>query len=127
MIDGIGGIFLIADDAASLASWYREHLGIELTTSGPDGAYAHTFFSWRHDEPDRTARTVFAIFQRDGEARTPTSFSVNYRVTDLAAMLTRLRSSGITIERTEDFPYGRFAWCNDPEGNRIELYEDLLP
>lgn len=127
MIDGIGGIFLIADDAPALAAWYRNALGIALESSAPDGAFAHTFFGWRHDDPQRTARTVLAIFQRRGETRAATSFSVNYRVTDLAAVLARLRTLGVDIENTEDFPYGRFAWCHDPEGNRIELYEDLLP
>ncbi len=127
MIDGIGGIFLIADDAPALAGWYREKLGIAFNSPAPDGAFAQTFFAWRHDAPERTARAVFAIFARDGEPREPTSFSVNYRVTDLSEMLERLRAHDIAIEKTEDFAYGRFAWCHDPEGNRIELYEDLLP
>ena len=126
MVDGIGGIFLIADDAAALAQWYREHLGIAFTNDAPEGGFAQIFFAYRHDDPERTARTVLAIFARAGEPREPTSFSINYRVIDLDAMLARLRERGVAIDRTEDYAYGRFAWCHDPEGNRIELYEDLL-
>jgi predicted enzyme related to lactoylglutathione lyase len=34
------------------------------------------------------------------------------------------QEEGVTIdERREDYPYGRFAWIVDPEGNRIELRE----
>ena len=51
------------------------------------------------------------------------TFMVNYRVADLDRMLDQLRRDGITVEKTEDYPYGRFAWIVDPEGNRIELWE----
>jgi predicted enzyme related to lactoylglutathione lyase len=50
---------------------------------------------------------------------------VNYRVRDLPGFLAQLKAGGIEIEKTEDFDYGRFAWIRDPEGNRIELYQEL--
>ena len=36
---GIGGVFFKARDGAKLAAWYREHLGIEVGQTTPDGAY----------------------------------------------------------------------------------------
>ena len=49
---------------------------------------------------------------------------INYRVADLEGLLLELRAAGVEVEEpTESDPYGRFAWINDPEGNRIELWE----
>jgi predicted enzyme related to lactoylglutathione lyase len=49
---------------------------------------------------------------------------VNYRVTDLDAVLAQLRAAGAAVEeRVEDHDYGRFGWATDPEGNRFELWE----
>ena len=52
-----------------------------------------------------------------------TPFLINYRVANLDRMLEQLRSAGVTVEKVEDYDYGRFAWITDPEGNRIELWE----
>jgi predicted enzyme related to lactoylglutathione lyase len=49
---------------------------------------------------------------------------INYRVTDLDAMLVQLRAAGVNVdERVEESEYGRFGWVMDPERNRIELWE----
>jgi catechol 2,3-dioxygenase-like lactoylglutathione lyase family enzyme len=48
-------------------------------------------------------------------------------VDDLSAFLAQLEADGIAIEKVEEFDYGRFAWVRDPDGNRIELYEQLAP
>ena len=50
---------------------------------------------------------------------------INYRVADLGAVLDRLRGLGVNVEKTQDESYGRFAWVRDPDGNRIELYQQL--
>ena len=49
---------------------------------------------------------------------------VNYRVSDLDAMLEQLRAAGVEVvdNRHED-ENGRFGWAVDPEGNRIELWQ----
>jgi len=49
---------------------------------------------------------------------------INYRVSDLDAVLGRLRAAGATVdEKVQDEGYGRFGWAIDPEGNRFELWE----
>jgi glyoxylase I family protein len=48
---------------------------------------------------------------------------VNFRVRDLDAMMAQLRAAGITVEIEGEFPNGRFARLNDPEGNPIQLWE----
>jgi predicted enzyme related to lactoylglutathione lyase len=49
---------------------------------------------------------------------------INYAVDDMDALLTRLRAKGVAILKRDDGdPNGRFAWIQDPEGNKIELWE----
>lgn len=50
---------------------------------------------------------------------------INFRVSDLDAMLAQLREAGATVDdsvQTMD-GIGRFGWGSDPEGNRFELWE----
>jgi glyoxylase I family protein len=44
-------------------------------------------------------------------------------VKNMADMLTHLKSKGVAIEKTAEYPYGTFAWLKDPDGNPIELWE----
>jgi catechol 2,3-dioxygenase-like lactoylglutathione lyase family enzyme len=126
MILGIGGTYIYAEDAARLAAWYRDVLGIETADHPAEGYYTHDFPVREHDGAQRATRTLWAIFQLEpGQRRAPQSFSVNYRVSDLTAMLERLRSLGVEIENIEEHEFGRFAWIRDPEENLVELFEDL--
>ncbi len=53
---------------------------------------------------------------------------VNLRVDSLDEMLAQLAAAGVSIDpKREDYPYGRFAWIIDPEGNRVELWEPPAP
>lgn len=48
---------------------------------------------------------------------------LNFRVSNLDAMLDELRAAGAVVdEHTEDYAYGRFGWAHDLEGNRFELW-----
>ncbi|MFE0463113.1 VOC family protein [Kitasatospora sp. NPDC058965] len=111
---GIGGYFLRATDPAALTTWYRDHLGLDTDAHG----------LWTQ----APGPTVFATFEADtdyfGTARTQQTM-LNFRVRDLDAMLTQLRAAGAEVaEGTQDMPgVGRFGWVTDPEGNRIELWQ----
>jgi predicted enzyme related to lactoylglutathione lyase len=49
---------------------------------------------------------------------------INFRVSDLAAMVAQLRGAGIDVEvDREEYPNGRFARLTDPEGIPIQLWE----
>ena len=49
---------------------------------------------------------------------------INYRVRDLDLLLARLQREGIEqVGGLEEYSYGRFAWIEDGDGNRIELWE----
>lgn len=53
------------------------------------------------------------------------SFMLNFRVEDLNGFITKFRTDGVTIvkELEEQAGVGWFASIEDPEGNRIELWE----
>ena len=113
---GIGGVFLKARDPEGLAAWYAAHLGIAAQDGG----------ALAFDGPEAAGMTVFAHFPANtayfggGEQQA----MVNFRVDDLDALLEKLATEGVRIDaKREDYPYGRFAWIWDPEGNRVELWQ----
>jgi predicted enzyme related to lactoylglutathione lyase len=125
-VDGIGGVFLYANDAKALANWYARHFGINVETYEDNKVYGTEFKYRRLGDSSKVDATVWSI----SSSKTPLpperrECVVNYRVRDLAAFLDQLRLDGIPIEKTEDFDYGRFAWIRDPEGNRIELFQPI--
>jgi predicted enzyme related to lactoylglutathione lyase len=110
---GIGGYFLRASDPAALGDWYREQLGLEADANG----------LW---QPEAGA-TVFATFASDTDYLGPRTQQtmLNFRVADLDAMLAQLREGGAAVDdQIEEMDgVGRFGWVTDPEGNRIELWQ----
>jgi predicted enzyme related to lactoylglutathione lyase len=53
---------------------------------------------------------------------------LNIRVDDLDAVLAKLQAAAVEIDpKREYYDYGRFAWFNDPEGNRVELWQPPSP
>lgn len=112
-VSGIGGMFFRSENPATLRQWYADNLGIV----DPPGDV------WRQE----AGPTVFAAFPADTKyfGRSEQSFMINFRVSDLDAMLTQLREAGAAVEDetlTED-GIGRFGHATDPEGNRFELWE----
>jgi predicted enzyme related to lactoylglutathione lyase len=117
-VTGIGGIFFRSSDPESLYQWYERHLGI---TRQPDGS---VLFRW-----GESGETAWAIFPQDTPYFGPSgqSFMINFRVDDLDTLLSTMESAGVEIDpNREEFPYGKFAWIVDPDGNRIELWEPPL-
>jgi predicted enzyme related to lactoylglutathione lyase len=117
---GIGGVFLKARDPKALAAWYAKHLGITEQEGG----------SLVFDGPASFGMTVFAHFPADTTyfGAGSQQAMVNFRVEDLEALLTELAAAGVVIDPDrQDYPYGRFAWIEDPEGNRVELWQPPSP
>jgi predicted enzyme related to lactoylglutathione lyase len=115
-VTGVGGVFLRAADPEKLYAWYEHHLGIKRTEEG-----AFAFFS---EGPREMA--VLAFFPLDTTYFGPgkQQAMLNLRVDDLDAVLEKLRAACADIDpKREDYDYGRFAWFNDPEGNRVELWQ----
>ena len=120
-VKGIGGIFFKAKDPTALGAWYRRHLGIQIEDWG---GFA---FKWRtEDNPEGTGTTVWSVMGADSTYFAPSTapFMVNYRVSDLHAVLAALRSEGCDVDpKVDESEFGKFGWVMDPEGNRVELWE----
>lgn len=125
-IDGIGGAFLFSSDPRRLAAWYREMLEIEPDGEDAECGSIYKTYSYRDfDDPSRKKTTTWAILPAKGElAGAPRTGQINYRVKNMDELLARLRSKSVEIEETADYEYGKFAWVSDPDGNRVELFEE---
>jgi catechol 2,3-dioxygenase-like lactoylglutathione lyase family enzyme len=121
-VQGIGGAFLLAEDAAALAAWYSAHLGLSFQSYGR--SHFQEFPGADLTPSDRTSSTTFGLTQVDGPLPPrPADSQINFRVSDLGGLCAALEAAGYPVERSGDHSYGRFAWVRDPEGNRIELWE----
>jgi catechol 2,3-dioxygenase-like lactoylglutathione lyase family enzyme len=120
-VTGIGGVFFKSKDPKALAAWYKTHLGIDVEEWG--GAA----FRWNSpDNPQGIGTTVWSPFAADTGYFAPSTatFMINYRVEDLHAVLTALRTEGVTVEeKVDESEYGKFGWVIDPEGNKLELWQ----
>lgn len=125
VVEGIGGVFLESNDAATLADWYHRRLGIDFHL---DGDSRYVVFRTRdlHTGIIRES-PVFAIVQ-SSKALAPSDlrgFTVNLRVADLDLILERLSTAGIAVEEDRVvWEGGKHGWIRDLDGNRIELFEE---
>lgn len=119
-ITGIGGVFIKSTDPEALRNWYRDELGV---TTDDYGAY---FPVADPGMPDKEAAAIWGVFKPDTKYFDPSArdFMVNFRVNDLDAFLKHLATKGIEqIGTPKEYEYGKFAWIQDPDGTKIELWE----
>jgi catechol 2,3-dioxygenase-like lactoylglutathione lyase family enzyme len=118
-VTGLGGIFYKVSDPERSRAWYQENLGI----GGEWGA----MFPFKKD--DAEGFSLFSPFKADTDYFAPSGreFMVNLRVDDLDAMVAALETKGIAILGRQDEDYGRFAWIMDPDGVKVELWQQLGP
>ena len=121
-VTGVGGIFFKSANPTALKEWYSKHLHID---SGEHGA----LFQWRQDDdPDKPGCTAWSIFPDDTTYFNPAKrdYMFNYIVENLEELLTALKEEGVqVVGEIEEYPYGKFGWIMDPDGNKIELWEPL--
>ena len=118
-VTGIGGIFFKSPDPKALGTWYRDHLGLNVTDWG--GA----IFQWGNSD-NPAGMTIWSLFAADTDKMAPSSapFMINFRVADLDALLAALRAEGCNVlPETEDSEFGKFGWVIDPDGNKVELWQ----
>ncbi len=115
-IIGFGGAFVRANDPEALYSWYELHLG--LMKFG--GAFAFPASTER-------GQVIFAFFKQEDEYfPTAQKAMINLQVDDLDGVLDRLIAAGVTVDpKRESYDFGKFGWCTDPEGNRVELWQPV--
>ena len=118
-VTGLGGIFYKVSDPEVTRAWYQEVLGV----GGEWGA----MFPHKNDDPEAFA--LLSPFKADSDYFAPSDqpFMINLRVDDLDGFVDELTSKGIEILGRQDEDYGRFAWIMDPDGVKVELWQQLGP
>ena len=118
-VTGLGGIFYKVADTAATQKWYQDNLGV----GGEWGA----MFPYARDKAD--AFSLLSPFKAETDYFAPSAapFMINLRVDDLDGMIADLAAKDIPILGRQDEDYGRFAWILDPDGIKVELWQQLGP
>lgn len=118
-VTGLGGVFYVVRDPAATRAWYRDVLGI-------DGDYG-PMLKWSEEEGSEPY-SLISHFSDDQYIRPGTGgFMINLRVDDCDGMVAMLKARGVDILGQADEGYGKFAWLLDPDGVKIELWEQRAP
>ena len=116
-VTGLGGVFYVAADPEATRAWYRDMLGI-------DGEYGPQL-AWV-DEPKANPYSLISHFADDTYIKPGQGgFMINLRVSNLDGFCALLSDKGIEVLDTADEGYGKFAWILDPNGIKIELWEQV--
>ena len=121
-ITGLGGVFYVAEDPEATRAWYREKLGL-------DGEYGPQL-AWS-EESSPNPYSLISHFKDNTYMKPGTrGFMINLRVDDLDGFVKILKMRGVKVLDKVDEGYGKFAWILDPNGVKIELWqqvEEALP
>jgi catechol 2,3-dioxygenase-like lactoylglutathione lyase family enzyme len=116
-VTGLGGVFYKVADTAATTKWYLETLGV----GGEWGA----MFPFKGDDPE--GYSLLSPFKSETDYFAPSTekFMINLRVDDLDGMIADLAAKGIAILGRQDEDYGKFAWIVDPDGVKVELFQQI--
>jgi len=117
---GIGGVFIKYADEKAMKTWFETALGLTCNDYG-------VLFTL-NDGQQPKAYLQLGTFPKDSNyfGKMEQQVMINFRVTDLVGLEQHLRSLGTTIcDTIESYEYGKFLHIEDPEGNRIELWEPI--
>ena len=116
-ITGLGGVFYVVKDPEATRAWYREKLGI-------DGDYGPQL-NWSEETGDKPY-SLISHFKYDQYIKPGKGdFMINLRVDDLDVFVAQLKEKGVDVLDSVDEGYGKFAWLLDPDGVKIELWEQV--
>jgi catechol 2,3-dioxygenase-like lactoylglutathione lyase family enzyme len=118
-ITGLGGIFYVVKDPEATRAWYRDVLGL----SGKYGP----LLRWSEDQGPEPYSMISPFsdssYIRPGHG----DFMINLRVDDLDAFIRQLAAKGVEVAGYVDEGYGKFVWLLDPDGIKIELWQQIAP
>lgn len=117
-VTGIGGIFVKSKDPKALARWYQDALGLDVAAWG--GA------ALPFDMPGHPPMVAWTAFAETTDHMLPSNreFMVNFAVDDMDAIIACLTAKGVPIlKRDDNDMFGKFAWIQDPDGTKIELWQ----
>lgn len=118
---GIGGIFLKFTDPKTIREWYRSVLGMPTNDYG-------VLFEFNGNNSPVKGQLQLGTFEAttDYFGKNSQQVMINFRVDDLVEFAAELKEKNVKIvDALEEYSYGKFLHIEDPEGNRIELWEPV--
>ncbi len=118
---GLGGVFLKFQQPEAMRTWYKEVLGMQTNDYG-------VLFEFNGDTHPQKGFCQLGTFEASSDyfGDPNQQAMLNFRVDDLEAFKTQLEAANVRIVDTiESYSYGKFLHIEDPEGNRIELWEPV--
>ncbi len=116
---GLGGVFLKFKSPDIMRNWYANVLGLTTNDYG-------VLFTFNHD--NKPAHLQLGTFPEDSDyfGSVNQQAMINFRVDDMDQMINKLKENDVKIcNDVETYDYGKFIHIEDPEGNRIELWEPI--
>jgi len=120
-VTGIGGVFFTSENPKEAKEWYVKNLGIEINDWG-----SSSFESRDLNNPDQINSLQWKPFKKGDPSFAPSKkdFMINYRVQNLAGLISKLKANGVTIvDEIASYDFGDFIHIMDAEGNKIQLWE----
>ncbi len=114
-VTGLGGVFYIVDDPSATRQWYKDTLGI----SGDYGPQ----LDWSLEKNEKPYSLISHFDSNKYLEPSKAGFMINLRVDDLEMFVQQLKDKGVEILDFVDEGYGKFAWLLDPNGIKIELWQ----
>lgn len=117
---GIGGIFIKFKEPEAMRKWYQDVLGMITNDYG-------VLFEFNGGSTSKgylQLGTFESTSDYFGDPQQQTM--LNLRVDDLESFQEKISKDGVKIvDAIETYSYGKFLHIEDPEGNRIELWEPV--
>ncbi len=121
MIRGVEGVTLFSENAADLAKFYKEKVGLKATTEAEMGENGEEFYEFKIGE----GSPLYVIDHSEikGKAKDPKRVMVNLEVDDIEKEADKLDKAG--VKKVQDIyhiqGYGMIATFEDVDGNYFQL------
>lgn len=121
-IERVGHIVLQVSDMDAGMEFYRDKLGMEVTSYRPGQGVFLSFGSQHHD---------IALFQDDGTGERGALGLVHIALRipgddhDLRTVYDKLKASGVAVKQVTNHGMTHSVYFHDPDGNTLEIYTDV--
>lgn len=115
-------------DVEASMKFYTENLGMEVVSYNRERKMAFLSFGTEHHD--------IALFQfpTDAGILEPNHLGLNHLALEieggedqLKELYARLKAHEVRIDRTTDHVMSRSVYFFDPDGNRLEIFSDMMP
>ena len=117
---GMGGFFMKFKKPNEMRTWYQDVLGMKTNDYG-------VLFEFGGPQTSKGYLQLGTFEEKtDYFGAEEQKYMLNFRVDDLELFKSQLEKMSVTIvNELASYSYGKFLHIEDPEGNRIELWEPV--